>query len=130
MAKFGKKSLEKLKDADSKLQLILKGAIQIYDFTILQTHRGEKEQNKYYKQGKSKLKYPESKHNQYPSKAVDIAPYPIDWNDRKRFYYLAGLIKGVADNNGIKIRWGGDWDSDGKFDDQTFDDLPHFEVVG
>jgi peptidoglycan L-alanyl-D-glutamate endopeptidase CwlK len=27
------------------------------------------------------------------------------------------------------IRWGGDWDSDDIFDDQNFDDLPHFELV-
>jgi peptidoglycan L-alanyl-D-glutamate endopeptidase CwlK len=129
MAKFSKKSLTKLKDADSKLQLILKEAIDVYDFTILETHRDKKTQNKYYKQGKSKLNYPNSKHNTYPSMAIDIAPYPIDWNDTKRFFYLAGLVMGIAEANGIKIRWGGNWDMDYDFSDNKFMDLPHFEVL-
>jgi peptidoglycan L-alanyl-D-glutamate endopeptidase CwlK len=129
MAKFGKRSLKKLKDANNKLQIILNDAIEIMDFSILETHRDKATQNKYYNNGKSKLRYPQSKHNILPSKAVDIAPYPIDWNDTKRFYYLAGIIKGIANAHNIKIRWGGDWDSDNDFDDQSFMDLPHFEVV-
>jgi hypothetical protein len=28
----------------------------------------------------------------------------------------------------IKIRWGGDWDSDNIMKDQTFNDLPHFQL--
>ncbi len=61
--------------------------------------------------------------------AVDIAPYPIDWKDHKRFYYLAGIVKGVASQMGIKVRWGGDWDSDNDLNDQSFMDLGHFEIV-
>ena len=64
-----------------------------------------------------------------PSLAIDAAPSPIDWNDRERFFYFAGVVKGVAEEMGIKIRWGGDWDGDNDFDDQTFDDLVHFELV-
>ena len=106
MPKFGKRSLKKLKDADHRLQKVLNDAIEMYDFTILETHRGKTTQNKYYKQGKSKLKYPESKHNCLPSLAVDIAPYPVDWEDTKRFYYLAGIIMSLADYHNVKLRWG------------------------
>ena len=42
---------------------------------------------------------------------------------------MAGYIQATADKLGIKIRWGGDWDSDGDLDDQTFMDLGHFELV-
>jgi len=48
--------------------------------------------------------------------------------------YFAGYVKGVATmlykNGTIKsrIRWGGDWDSDTDLKDNTFNDLPHFEI--
>jgi hypothetical protein len=60
--------------------------------------------------------------------AVDVAPYPVDWNDKERFYYFAGFVKGVASSLGISIRWGGDWNSDNNLKNQTFFDLPHFEL--
>jgi peptidoglycan L-alanyl-D-glutamate endopeptidase CwlK len=71
-----------------------------------------------------------SKHNSKPSLAVDIAPYPIDWADDERFYFLAGIIKAASHQVGVKVRWGGDWDSDDDFHDQTFMDLGHFEIRG
>ena len=52
------------------------------------------------------MQYPNSKHNKLPSKAVDVAPYPIDWNDPDRFYHFAGYVRGIAEGMGIKIRWG------------------------
>ena len=44
-----------------------------------------------------------------------------------RFYFFGGFVLGLAVSMGIKIRWGGDWDSDREILDQNFDDLPHFE---
>jgi peptidoglycan L-alanyl-D-glutamate endopeptidase CwlK len=61
--------------------------------------------------------------------AVDLAPYPIDWKNTKRFYHFAGIVLGVATEMGIRIRWGGDWDMDDDLDDQSFMDLVHFEIV-
>lgn len=46
----------------------------------------------------------------------------------KRWYYFGGLIVGIGHALGINIRWGGDWDGDGHFTDQSFHDLPHFEI--
>jgi peptidoglycan L-alanyl-D-glutamate endopeptidase CwlK len=54
---------------------------------------------------------------------------PLDWKDMKRFYYLAGIVKAVALARKVKIRWGGDWDGDHDFKDQTFNDLVHFELA-
>ena len=50
--------------------------------------------------------------------------------NQARFYFLAGMIKERADQLNIRIKWGGDWDSDLDFFDQTFDDLVHYELVG
>jgi len=102
--------------------------IKHFDCSVIQGHRGKEDQNKAFKEGKSKLKYPNGNHNKSPSKAVDVAPYPINWNDRERFTYFAGYVVGIASQMGLKIRWGGDWDMDTEVKDNNFDDLPHFEL--
>ena len=128
MAKFGNRSLKNLSEAHPKLQKIFHEVIKNYDCSVIQGYRGMEEQMAAYHAGKSKVFYPNSKHNKRPSQAVDVVPYPIDWNDKIRFYHFAGYVKGVADALGIKIRCGADWDSDNDFKDQTFHDLPHFEL--
>lgn len=78
-------------------------------------------------------------HNYEPSMAGDFAPYPIDFRNQEkqkaRFYYMAGIFEAVTERlfeEGKithKIRWGGDWDFDHDFEDQSFDDLPHIELL-
>ena len=127
--KFGKQSLKNLNEAHPALQKLFHEVIKHIDCSVIEGYRPQEEQNKAYHAGKSKLKYPESKHNQKPAMAVDVCPYPIDWKDTARFYYLAGIVKGIATQMGIKIRSGCDWDGDNDFSDQNFHDLPHFELV-
>ena len=128
MPKFRRKSLSKLETCDKRLQDLFLRVVKKFDCTILEGHRSKDRQNKLFDEGKSKLKYPKGKHNSLPSKAVDVAPYPIDWNDRERFTYFAGYVVGIAYQMGLKIRWGGDWDMDTQVKDNNFDDLPHFEI--
>ena len=92
-------------------------------------HRNQEDQEEMYEQGRSQLRYPKSKHNSLPSKAVDVAPYPIDWNDRERFTLFAGFVLGTAETMGVKLRWGGDWNRNWETADNSFDDLVHFELV-
>lgn len=129
MLKFSLKSKNNLATCHEDLQKIFNEVIKNYDCSILQGWRSNEEQEELFKQGKSKLRANQSKHNNHPSLAVDVAPYPIDWNNKDRFYHFAGYVKGIADNMGIQIRWGGDWNNNNSFDDQTFDDLPHFELI-
>lgn len=129
MPSFGKRSLQELETLDERLQEILIEAIQYFDFTILCGHRNEEDQNKAYNKGRSKLQWPESKHNSYPSIAVDLAPYPLNWENLNRFYYLMGFIRGLAISKGLNLRFGGDWDRDGEITDNNFNDLPHIEIV-
>ena len=128
--KFGKRSYRNLSEAHPEIQRLFNEIIKHYDCSVIEGFRPEEEQNRAYHSGRSKLKFPQSKHNKTPSLAVDVVPYPIDWKDKERFYYFGGVVKGVAESLGIKIRWGGDWDSDNKFKDQSFNDWPHFELVG
>ena len=131
MYTFGPTSKLRMEGCHPDIQKILNEAIQIIDFSVLEGHRDEKRQNRFFRSGASKLKWPHSKHNKLPSMAVDVAPYPIIWEGhvaRARFYYLQGIIKGIAETLEISIRFGGDWDGDGDITDQSFNDLPHFEL--
>jgi len=126
MPKFGKRSRERLKGVDSRLVNVLNELIKIMDVTIIEGLRTKERQEELVAQGASKTKY--SKHIE--GRAVDVAPYPVDWEDRERFHYMGGMIRGIGKQMGVNIRWGGDWDSDGEIKDNKFDDLVHVEIKG
>ena len=128
MPKFGSTSKRRLSTCEKDLQLLFKEVVKGFDCTIVCGYRGEKDQNEAYERGNSKVKYPHGRHNANPSRAVDVAPYPIDWSDRDRFHYFAGYVKGIASQMGIDVIWGGDWDNDTDLKDNGFDDLVHFEL--
>lgn len=117
MFKFSQSSLNKLATIDKRLQLICNEAIKEYDFCVIDGLRSLETQKKYFEAGKSKTM--NSKH--LNGLAVDLIPFPIDWNNIKRFKELSLIIKRIALNNNIKIRWGGDW--------KSFKDYPHYELV-
>lgn len=134
MYTYGKASLQNKSTCHPDIQAVLNELIKIFDHVVLCGQRGEEEQNKAYAEGKSKLKFPQSKHNKSPSMAVDLAPYPIDWNDKNRFYYMQGLIRGIATQlkeRGIithNIRGGHDFNRNNNFKDDSFIDLVHVEL--
>ena len=41
---------------------------------------------------------------------------------------MGGMIRGIAKQLNVPVRWGGDWDSDGDIKDNGFDDLVHIEI--
>ena len=134
MPKYSKTSKNKLSTCHPDLQMLFNEVIKYRDCTIIVGYRDEYNQDKCYNEEKSKVEWPNSKHNKLPSEAVDVAPYfstspHIRWHDIETFYHFAGFVLGIAEMMGIKIRWGGNWDSDDEIDDQTFNDLPHFEVI-
>lgn len=138
MPKFGKRSKSRLKGVHPDLVSILNDVIKYYDITILEGVRSQERQIDLHKEGKSKLDgvYKKSKHQL--GRAVDISPYPVDFEDTKGYMYLAGLMVATAKKKNFRLRWGGDWNGDHKFSGrakskrtdraQTFDDLVHYEV--
>ena len=130
MPSFSGPSKKRLATCDKKLQTLFNEVVKHFDCSVLCGHRGEEEQNKAYKAGNSQKQFPHGKHNKLPSNAVDVAPYPIDWDDRERFQYFAGFVLGTAKQLNINIRYGGDWDGDNDLKDNDFDDLVHFEIKG
>ncbi len=123
-------SLAKLATCDERLQALASDVAKHIPCTVLEGHRGEAAQNAAYAAGKTKLRWPQGKHNAQPSKAVDMAPSPVDWNDRERFTLFAGFVLGTAAARGVTLRWGGDWNRNFNIADNSFDDLVHFELVG
>jgi peptidoglycan L-alanyl-D-glutamate endopeptidase CwlK len=121
MPNFSKRSIEKLATCHENLRAIMLEAIKIVDFAVICGHRGKADQELAVREGYSKAPWPKSMHNKKPSLAVDIVPYPIIWEDTERFRALATVIKGIACQKGIKIQWGGDW--------ETLVDMAHFELV-
>ena len=124
MPKFGKRSREKMRGVDSRLIDVMNELIKLMDVTIIEGLRTKERQEELVAKGASKTKF--SKHIE--GKALDVAPYPIDWENRDGFYYMGGMIRGIAQQLGYDIRYGGDWDSDGQTKDNNFDDLVHIEI--
>jgi peptidoglycan L-alanyl-D-glutamate endopeptidase CwlK len=120
MPTFSKRILENLATCHEDLQKIAHEAIKYQDFSVICGHRTIDEQNRAFREGNSKLQWPFSKHNTYPSLAFDIAPWPINWNDLRQFLRLSGTIKRASSSLGIEIVWGGDW---------KMVDMPHYELV-
>ena len=128
MPRYSNKSKERLASCDERLQDVFNEVINYVDCSILEGHRSKERQNKLYDENRTKVKYPNGRHNSSPSKAVDVTPYPVDWEDRERQTLFAGFVLGLARNMGIRLRWGGDWDMDFQVMDNRFDDFPHFEI--
>lgn len=63
------------------------------------------------------------------SHAVDLAPWPIDWNNLARFDRMAELVLAAAKQEGVDLRWGADWNQNGKPRERGETDSPHFELA-
>jgi len=137
MPKFSRSSRDKLAECHEDLQVLFNEVIRYYDCTITCGYRSKEEQNKAFTEGKSKLKFPNSKHNKKPSIAVDAVPYEktgVDW-DLKQALFFSGFVKGIADrlySEGIikhKVKAGADWNMNYDINDEIFIDYFHFELV-
>jgi peptidoglycan LD-endopeptidase CwlK len=136
MYKYSASSLVKLSTCHPYLQVLFREVIKEVDITILYGHRTIEEQKKLYAFGRTEAEKivtncdgvnVKSKHNAFPSLAIDIAPYPLDWNNIERFKQVAEIVKrnwnelkadGIVDG---ELYWGGDW--------QNLRDYPHFELL-
>ena len=135
MPKFSQKSSNRLNTCHPDIQKVMNEAIKHFDFAVLSGFRSPKEQLELYKQGREFKDgkwvkvgrvvtnvdgvNTKSNHNYSPSRAIDIAPYPIDWDDIERFEQMAVVVIDCANKLGVELVWGGDW---------HMKDYPHFEL--
>ena len=140
MYKFGKRSLDNLAGVNPKLIDVVHAVmeLQIMDFSVVEGLRTKERQKELFDARKSRTM--NSKHLKQSDgygHAVDLYPYPIDMrrvntgNAKEiiRFGVLAGLMLKCAQESGVNVRWGGDWDKDGETLDHSFFDAPHFEII-
>ena len=118
---YGTTSKGWLNTCHPDLQRLFTEAIKHRDVTILCGHRGEDEQNAAEEAGRSNIRWPDGKHNQLPSRAVDAGPWPLDWDDRDALMEFSGFIVGLASAMEIPVRSGAFWK-------EPWDPL-HFEIV-
>ena len=132
---FSERSREALGTADVELQRLFNEVIMHIDCSVIYGLRTLEQQKDLYAQGRTRpgrivtnLDGINKRSKHQDGLAVDVVPYPIDWDNRERFVHFAGFVRGIATQMNIKIRWGGDWDGDNDLRDQTWMDLPHFEL--
>ncbi len=121
MPELSKKSIARLNSCHTDLQKLILAVAETEKCAVICGFRGRYEQEKAYYSGKSKAKFGESKHNFKPSRAVDVVPIPLDWEDIPSFERLGEKIIKKAEELGIKIRWGRDF--------TNLKDYPHFELI-
>lgn len=137
---YGKRSLQHLEGVHPDLVAVFEKALSynIVDIAIIDGVRAEAEHAANLAKGVTRIPFSKSRHriqNDGYGHAIDAIPYPLPekWGEkpihRAEFYFLAGVIRAAAAELGVKIRGGYDWDNDNKFDDQSFNDLVHFELV-
>lgn len=129
---FSKRSLARLETVAPELRRVVELAMsmQVMDFSVICGVRTQDEQRALVAKGASrKLNSKHLPNKLGYSEAVDIAPYPLNWDDHEAFHRLAGVIQGAAALHNVALRWGGDWDGDNDTHDQSFIDLPHFEIT-
>ena len=95
-----------------------------FDITVLEGIRTLERQKELVAAGASKTM--NSKH--LTGDAVDLAPYPIDWNDTKRFNQMAEVMLNAAHELGVKVVWGGNWSENVNDPKGKFVDCPHFQL--
>lgn len=135
MPDFSLSSARKLLSCHKDLQVLFREVVKVVDCTVIYGHRSIEEQQALYAQGRTKPGRivtncdginKKSKHNDFPSLAVDVIPYPIDWNDEQRIIEFGNYVMKVADRlyrEGAithRIEWGGLW--------EKFKDLPHYQI--
>jgi len=133
MRKWGTASQIVYDQLDRRLQIVVtRVRDEIGDISLTCGFRDEVEQNSMHDAGVSELRWPDGKHNRLPSLAVDFQPYPrptkqIHLWSALSFYASAAIL--IGQQEGITIRWGGDWNRNGIIQDQKFFDLFHIEIV-
>ena len=116
--KLGTRSLQSLSGVHPDMVAVVKRAIEIteQDFTVIEGIRNVNRQRALLKAGKSTTM--NSRH--ITGHAVDMVPWPVDWNDLERFEVVSEAMKAAAEELEVSIVWGGDW--------KSFYDGPHFEL--
>ncbi|KEY56945.1 M15 family metallopeptidase [Serratia sp. DD3] len=126
---LGKVSETNLRGVRPELVAVVRRAIELtsVDFRVIEGVRSEERQRQLVRNGASQTL--NSRH--ITGHAVDCAPLvnsAIPWNDQSKFKAVSDAMFQAAKELGVRIRWGGDWNENGRSNDEKFYDGPHFEL--
>lgn len=131
------RSRERIKGVDEKLVKVVEKASGMVPFPtrVIEGVRTQQRQEELYAQGRTKpgkivTWTLNSKHIE--GKAVDFVPFvngAIPWNDVLLFTVLGKAMLEAAKELDVPIRWGYDWDGDGKLMEKGEYDGPHYELA-
>lgn len=120
MPSLSNRSQSRLDTCDPKIISIFEEVIKVYDFSVIFGHRGKLEQNELFEIGRSQKRWPNSKHNSNPARAIDAVPYPTLYESIPDFFIMATYVFAEANKQGIVLEWGGHW--------KNFKDYAHWQL--
>lgn len=127
------RSEKNLVGVDSGLAAVVRRAHELstVKFTVIEGVRTKARQAELYAKGRTTAGpivtwTMESKH--IHGKAVDLLPDLTGWNDPKAFDEINRAMVQASKELKVKIRWGADWDRDGKPREKGETDSPHWEL--
>ena len=145
MPHFGQTSLRNRSTCHEFVRDACDAVIKRRNCRLIHGWRGPAIQNEVRRSGFSTKRWPYSMHNTMLfdketrllspcSLAVDLMPYydiepHIRWNDEQAVHEFTGYVKAKAEDLGIELMNGYDWDMDLDFHDQTLMDGPHYQSV-
>lgn len=133
------RSMTALQGVHPDLVRIVKRAIEIteVDFKVIEGVRTPERQRDLYAQGRTKpgniVTWTLNSNHFRNARtgfghAVDLLPAPYDWKATGPFDAVSRAMFRAAREIGCTIRWGADWDQDGKARERGESDSPHFEL--
>ncbi|MEM8035353.1 M15 family metallopeptidase [Morganella morganii] len=130
--KFSQRSENNLRGVNPVLVQIIRRALELspVDFAVIEGLRTPEKQAEYVSKGSSQTR--NSRH--LTGHAVDILPSAMkpgmDWNENAHLFEpILQAIKQAADELGVILRFGKNWQSDPSLPVQTrFPDYPHVEI--
>lgn len=141
---LSKRSLNSLSDVDPRLAAVVKRAIEIteQDFVVVEGKRSREQMMINYGLGRTSAqlakhgipaKYAQPKHakvtwlnnpfasNHASGRAVDIYPYPVDYDDLSKYSKINEAVQKAAKELGVNVKWGGNFTKN--------KDRPHYELA-
>lgn len=149
--KLSQRSLDRLKGVRPELVAVVKRAIALttVDFMVVEGLRTRDQCMVNYGKGRTaaecRAKGVDAKHAQpaaakvtwlrdpFASRhvtghAVDLLPAPYDWKAAAPFDAVAKAMLAAAKELGVPLRWGADWNANGRPRERGETDSPHFEI--
>lgn len=127
--KLSERSMKNLSGVNATLVAVVDRALSIskVDFIVIEGRRTVERQRQLYEAGNSTTM--NSRH--LTGHAVDLAPWvngTIPWTEKQYFRQIRDAMFTAAGELGAQLRWGGDWNGNGRSDDEPNYDGPHFEL--